>query len=218
MFDEMDRLLKMKAWNVVVPVSQLAAREDSNRSFSTSSAGISGIMTRVAQEDKKTKDTMDEAFSDLQSLMHKAKELVGLASRFADNMKSASSADGSSHSDKEEEEFGNMLVTMGLGSIVTKASAGALYHQELAKQLADFLTKPLSNEHGMMLLTDAYCLYNRARGTDLISPEDMYSACSLFDKLGLDLTLKQFEPSGVLVVLLRMCSLLVVSRLVRCNT
>jgi ESCRT-II complex subunit VPS36 len=50
---------------------------------------------------------------------------------------------------------------------------GALYHEELAKQLADSLQKHLA-KNGMIALTDAYCLYNRARGTDLISPEDMY--------------------------------------------
>ena len=29
-----------------------------------------------------------------------------------------------------------------------------------------------------MTLTDVYCLYNRARGTDLISPDDLLQAAS----------------------------------------
>lgn len=36
-----------------------------------------------------------------------------------------------------------------------------------------------------MTLTEAYCLYNRARGTDLISPDDLLDACKLFSSLSL---------------------------------
>jgi ESCRT-II complex subunit VPS36 len=52
---------------------------------------------------------------------------------------------------------------------------------------------------GVMTLLDVYCLYNRARGTDLISPEDIYIACTKFAQLGLRLALKEFE-SGVKVI------------------
>jgi ESCRT-II complex subunit VPS36 len=58
------------------------------------------------------------------------------------------------------------------------------------------------NESGMLTLTDAYSLYNRARGTDLISPEDMYRSCSLFNELDLVLRLKKFK-SGLIVVILK---------------
>ena len=34
-------------------------------------------------------------------------------------------------------------------------------------------------------MTDCYCLYNRARGTDLISPDDLLEACKLFSTLKL---------------------------------
>lgn len=57
---------------------------------------------------------MDEAFSDLNSLMDKAKELVQLAEKYSEKFKDSNA------SDEEQEQFSNMLVTMGLGSIVTK--------------------------------------------------------------------------------------------------
>lgn len=37
---------------------------------------------------------------------------------------------------------------------------------------------------GMMPLPDAYCLYNRARGTELVSPDDLTAAVKLFPKVG----------------------------------
>jgi len=69
------------------------------------------------------------------------------------------------------------LIAMGITSPVTRASAGARYHQELARQLADFLSVPLSKAGGVMMLPDVYCLFNRARGTELVSPDDLLQAC-----------------------------------------
>ena len=60
------------------------------------------------------------------------------------------------------------LIAMGIASPVTKESAGARYHIELSRQLADFLTEPLGRCGGMMTLPDVYCLYNRwARPVDI---------------------------------------------------
>ena len=45
-----------------------------------------------------------------------------------------------------------------------RSVAGNSYHQDLARQVADFLDEPLQKSHGVMTLTDVYCLYNAARG------------------------------------------------------
>lgn len=53
---------------------------------------------------------------------------------------------------------------------------------------------------GMLLLTDVYCVVNRARGTQLISPLDCLTACQLFPQLAATtLRLKEFD-SGVKAV------------------
>ena len=62
---------------------------------------------------------------------------------------------------------------MGIASPVTRQTAGALFHQQLALQLADFLAPHLEHARGVMTLPDTYCLFNRARGTELVSPEDL---------------------------------------------
>lgn len=53
----------------------------------------------------------------------------------------------------------------------------------------------------MMTLTDAYCLYNRARGTDLVSPDDLVDACKLFGSLGLGMHVRDLSryPQRVVV-------------------
>jgi hypothetical protein len=44
----------------------------------------------------------------------------------------------------------------------------------------DFPLRKLKSAGGVMTLTDVYCLFNRARGTNLISPDDILTAASLF--------------------------------------
>lgn len=55
----------------------------------------------------------------------------------------------------------------------------------LPPQLADFLKAPVERASGMMPLPDVYCLYNRARGTELISPDDLLTAIKLFPRVSL---------------------------------
>lgn len=47
---------------------------------------------------------------------------------------------------------------------------------EAAAQLADFLRPRVERAGGMMPLPDVYCLFNRARGTELVSPDDLLAA------------------------------------------
>ena len=82
------------------------------------------------------------------------------------------------------------LLTLGLTSPVTKESAGSLYHQQLSRQLADFLPAVLERQGGIMTLPEVYCVYNRARGSELVSPADLLRACELWERLGLPLSLQ----------------------------
>lgn len=51
----------------------------------------------------------------------------------------------------------------------------------------------------IIALTDLYAIVNRARGTELVSPDDLYQACVLFEPLQLGFHIHTF-PSGVIVV------------------
>jgi ESCRT-II complex subunit VPS36 len=65
---------------------------------------------------------------------------------------------------------------MGIANPVTKETSGSVYMQELSRQLADFVLRLLdasSSSGGMMQLVEVYCAFNRARGTELITPDDL---------------------------------------------
>lgn len=55
---------------------------------------------------------------------------------------------------------------------------------------------------GMMALTDAFCRINRARGLELLSPDDFLQSCHLMKELNLPIKLRAYD-SGVLVLQLQ---------------
>ncbi|RAL49030.1 hypothetical protein DM860_001350 [Cuscuta australis] len=163
--------------------------------------GVAGILRKEQEIWESTDKNMQDAFQDLNALMSKAKEMVILAEKM--RMKLLSSSNNNAGSNDEDmgtkEEMQDWLLSVGIASPVTKESAGALYHQQLSRQLADFIRIPLDRAGGMINLIDAYCLFNRARGTELISPDDLMRACSLWEKFNVPVMLRKFD-SGVLVI------------------
>ena len=166
------------------------------KNFSTSSAGVGGLMRDVDANARRTDATLDAAFTDLSALMAHAKDIVTLAQRFARTL-----AASTTHSTEEEAALASLLTTMGLPNPITKQTATASsFHSHLARQLSDFISAhPTFQQQQMMTLTDVYCVYNRARGTDLISPDDCRRACELLGGLGVGMRLQRLE-GGVLVV------------------
>ncbi|CAN4111327.1 unnamed protein product [Withania somnifera] len=164
--------------------------------------GVAGILRKEQEMWENTDKSLQEAFQDLNALMNKAKEMVLLAEKMRAKLLSGSTSQASGSNDEEigtKEEMQELLLSVGIVSPVTKESAGALYHQQLSRQLADFAKNPLERAGGMINLIDIYCLFNRARGTELISPDDLLCACSLWEKFDVPVMLRKFD-SGVMVI------------------
>ncbi|KAG5000990.1 hypothetical protein JHK87_022062 [Glycine soja] len=164
--------------------------------------GVSGILRKEQEMWESTDRSLQEAFQDLNALMSKAKEMVMLAEKMRLKLLSGSNSQTNATNDEEmgsKEEMQDWLLSVGIISPVTKESAGALYHQQLSRQLADFVKVPLEKAGGIINLIDIYCLFNRARGTELISPDDLLQACSLWEKFDVQVVLRKFD-SGVMVI------------------
>uniref|UniRef100_A0A164UYD7 Vacuolar protein-sorting-associated protein 36 n=1 Tax=Daucus carota subsp. sativus TaxID=79200 RepID=A0A164UYD7_DAUCS len=165
--------------------------------------GVSGILRKEQEMWESTDKSLQDAFQDLNALMSKAKEMVMLAEKMRQKLLSGSTNQSSSSTDEElgttKEEMQDWLLSVGIASPVTKEAAGALYHQQLSRQLADFVKIPIERAGGMINLIDVYCLFNRARGTELISPDDLLQACTLWEKFDVPVMLRKFD-SGVMVI------------------
>lgn len=159
-----------------------------------SGPGITGLLRTMSTQSSQTNTNLSLAFRDLDSLIRSAEGMVNLASTLSSKLTS-------SDSNSNEALLRSYLTDIGLANPVTKESAGDAYHSELARQLADFLIPLLQDPKtlGMITLTDAYTVYNRARGVSLISPADLRRAAELFASLKVPLELKVYR-SGLTVI------------------
>ncbi|KAJ1831145.1 Vacuolar protein-sorting-associated protein 36, partial [Coemansia sp. RSA 2703] len=169
--------------------------------------GISTIVS-AAHESSRARDvTLRSAFSDLDALTEKANEIVSMAEHIATQLNSPAASKlrggGSNSSDEDSaaraDAFRQYLLDLGIDSPVTRDTAGAVFHDELARELCDYLENYVSQSGGSVALVDAYCLYNRAREFALVYPADFVQACGKFEALRLPLRLRTY-PSGLLAL------------------
>jgi len=180
----------------MLPKSGASALKETNQKSNvqdfTSRAGVGGLLRSINEKSHQTEEHLREAFEDLNCLMKNAEQMVVIAQQLANQVEKG-----------EEDEAltsfrHDMCMNLGIQTPVSK-SLGDKYHTELAKQLARFLERPLDRAGGMLSLIDVYCMYNRALGTELISPKDLYESARLFKRLQLPIVLRKFE-SGFLAV------------------
>ena len=180
--------------------------------FSTNNAGVGGILKRQENNLREMDDLKRDALSDLDSLMKRAREVTSVIQRYAvyadsqsqegiietEGNESNHGNDSTSSSFYEVDEVNSIMQTIGITSPVTKFSAGKLYHEQLAKQLADFLlnTQTLQKMGGMVTFTDTFGLFNRARGMEFVSPNDFLCSAERIPHLNVGITIKKFV-SGV---------------------
>lgn len=172
--------------------------------FSSHNAGISGILKRQEKDIENIENLRNNALTDLNSLMKGAADVVDVVKKYSllleDRKKSQDFVDSESVSG-DINEMEELLQNIGMVSPVTRISSGRIFFQQLARQIADtMLFKDRLNKiGGMITLPDLFCIINRSRGTELLSPEDLYRACENINDLNIGLRFKRF-PSNVMVL------------------
>lgn len=179
--------------------------------------GVGAVLEQRAKRMEASKQLASDAFQDLDNLAAHAKRVVQLAESYAAELQKnkvtkqqsvgaggsggpSTPTSSSASSAAEESQLSALISAMGIVSPVTKEMAGKMYLQEVARQLAAFIKPKLESEGGMMLLSDVFAVYNRARGTDLISPEDLLDAVRLMQTLGLGMRHRVYQPGGLTVL------------------
>ncbi|XP_046394760.1 vacuolar protein-sorting-associated protein 36 [Ischnura elegans] len=162
--------------------------------------GIVGIERQIHEKHKETDESISKAFQDLSKLMVMAKDMVNISRNISQKIREKQG----DISEDETVKFKSYLLSLGIDDPVTRTSFknDSQFHRELAKQIAEMLVGPVTEVGGMMGLVDAYCRVNRARGLELIPPEDLLNACNQLERLHLPIILRQFD-SGVKVLQLQ---------------
>ena len=212
-----NKALENRSWEKYTTDEKLNNKNNKVSVFSSANAGVAGIIRRQEQSIQSVDSLTKVALTDLDALMLRAREAVQVIQRYASyvDMSTHDSNSNSPHDHDddndsysettsqagERNEMETILQNIGIISPITKYSAGRMYHQQLARQIADILLQQnrLVRLGGMITLTDLYCLINKARGTELVSPDDLLKAASLTNRLHLGLQLHTFD-SGVKVL------------------
>ncbi|KAK9411184.1 vacuolar protein-sorting-associated protein 36 [Crotalus adamanteus] len=195
-FRRLTEEMSQRRWENM-PASQAIDVDRASHSGRIRAAGIVGIERKLEERRKEMDKNISEAFEDLSKLMEKAKEMVELSKSIASKIREKQG----DITEDETIKFKSYLLSMGIANPVTREThgSGTHYHMQLAKQLAGILQAPLEERGGIMSLTEVYCLVNRARGLELLSPEDLVNACKMLESLKLPLRLRIFD-SGVMVI------------------
>ncbi|ELU13615.1 hypothetical protein CAPTEDRAFT_176734 [Capitella teleta] len=184
--------LARRGWDL--PAANKSPQKPPQKSIRT---GIGGIEERLQQKHKDTDKDITQAFQDLSKLMNKAEEMVKLSKNLTQKIKDKRGE----ITDDETVQLKSYLLSLGVADPVTRETHGSgdTFYKELARQVSDVMTQPLQECGGIMPLSDVYCRMNRARGVEMLSPDDLVNACRLMSIMRLECRLQTFE-SGVMVL------------------
>ncbi|VDM63081.1 unnamed protein product [Angiostrongylus costaricensis] len=167
--------------------------------------GIAGLEKRLVEVHQRTNETISQAFEDMSKLMESARDMVALSKSIAEKLRSRKGE----ITEDETVAFKSYLLSLGVSDPVTKSAYGngAVYFDKLGEELCTVLLQPLKECGGMMTLPEVYCRVNRARGMELLSPEDLLNACQALNRrVDSRMELHRFA-TGVIVLQLKTASI-----------
>ncbi|GKZ00776.1 hypothetical protein MPSEU_001029400 [Mayamaea pseudoterrestris] len=189
------KALKRQVWQVEEQLEQSKKRSSN---LTAHKVGVDAIMAKSKLKHQQAAKVTDQAFAgDAETLFKEAQELVAIIHKYVATL------DKQNETSKDENaQLVGLLQDMGMTSALPKSDfAGRMdtYYETLARQLADFILPKLKATGGVMTLTDSYCLFNRSRASNLISPEDLVKAVDCLERLGIELSKRVFA-SGLVVL------------------
>lgn len=183
---------------------QQIKRRNQQNSQARRKVGVDAILSQSRQKHRQAAHLTETAFQgDAETLLREATELVNIIHRYVATLDRSG---GSSNTDDEaasNQKLMGLLQGMGMTSALRKADFKGredAFYETTARQLCDFVRPKLAQCQGVMTLTDVYCLYNRARGSHLLAPEDLLQAVECLDRLRIGISCYTFPDSGLKVL------------------
>jgi hypothetical protein len=160
------------------------------------SYGLGMERVKKQQEEKIKQDSLliNSSFTGIQSLRQNAEQMISLAQQIRAKL-------GNSNQNKESSEINGILSKIGFIDPVTKEVSGSDYYINLGEQINDYFYKYFTENPNIKVITliDAYCIYNRARGGNTISPKDMTQALKYFENNNHQVLVKNFNNEMIVL-------------------
>ena len=163
--------------------------------------GIGGIQRKIKDKHEETDRSIDSGFQDLKNLINLCQDMVQISKSIKEKLHEK----GNEISSDETILFKSYLLSLGVSEDfedpVNRSTYNSdnKYYNDLGKQVSKLIKPLASSKGGQIALTEVYCAINRARGFDLISPDDLLNACSTLEKQNLGMKLTKYA-SGLLVL------------------
>jgi ESCRT-II complex subunit VPS36 len=160
-------------------------------------------MSRIQNLMRKKIDNQNKmisgSFNDIQSLRENAEAMISLAQQI--RAKLSTSQANNNEKASQAAEINSVLSKIGFVDPVTKEVAGSDYYIKLAEQINLYFTDYFKKNPDIKVITliDAYCIYNRARGGNTISPKDMTQAINNFHKVAGQIQIKNFNKEMIVL-------------------
>lgn len=196
---QLEKALERRAWETA---ARLQEKQVAKNQVARRKVGVDHILTKSKLKHQQNARLADEALGgDAEQLLKEAAELLQVIQKYMAILEKEEQSGKTSDEDQSaQEHLATMLQDMGMTSALTKQDVTKKeYYEFLARQVADFFLPKLPQMGGVLSLTDVFCLFNRARGSNLISPEDLTEACGLLAGLNLGISQRTF-PSGIVVL------------------
>lgn len=188
--------LRRKEWETAEKLER-QAKQTTRAGEQKMKVGVDAIISRTMARHEQAATVTEAAFTgDAETLLQEAAGLVKIIQKYVATVDRHENSN-----DDDNDKLAALLQNMGMTTALRKADFKGrekAYYEQLAKELADFI-RPKIKDSLMMTLTDVYCLYNRARGTNLISAEDLLLAVDQLRNLKLGLSARTFS-SGLRVI------------------
>jgi ESCRT-II complex subunit VPS36 len=197
---------RLQEWQATATSKTIKAAEQ--QAVQKRKVGVDAILSQSAYRHEQAVQVTQQAFDggDAETLLKEAGDLVQIIKKYVGMLDKQQEGMQDHELDSQQKEdatkLAALLQDMGMASALVKSDFRGreeAYYQQTARQLADFVRPKLKQAGGFMTLTDVYCLYNRARASNLISPEDLLTACSYMPSLHLGMSQRHF-PSGLTVL------------------
>ena len=172
------------------------------QNFMTPQTQVTGLgMDRVKNMMRGKLDTQQQmiqgSFSDINSLRQNAEIMIQIASQIRNKIAN------NPNNKSENDEVNSILSKIGFVDPITKEVAGSEYYAKLGEQINQFFMDYFAKNPKTKALTliDAYCLYNRARPGNTISPKDMRQAVNQLTsgKVLHDIIIKNFNNEMIVI-------------------
>ena len=159
--------------------------------------GIDRVKNMMRGKLENQKQMIQGAFTDIDSLRQNAEQMIAIASQIRNKIQN------NPNNKSENDEINSVLSKIGFVDPITKEVAGSEYYLKLGEQINQFFMDYFAKNPKTKALTliDAYCLYNRARTGNTISPKDMRQAIKqLTDgKVMHDIIIKNFNNEMIVI-------------------